>query len=177
MERRLKNRIKEVRQAKGFSQDRLAKAAGVSPGTLSRYELGLTKVHTMRLDTAVKIANALDTDITELFTVLPGEIKTVYMVLMTNVVQFEGKVKNKCKGFTRDYEKYSLPVVDTQFDDLDKALEELAKHKSFLTVPLFKRKGSYICEAREFFVEGVILDEYGDIDKPDGNRIYAEFED
>lgn len=55
-----KNRLKEARTKKGFSQSELAKMVGVHVTNISRYERGENKPTS---DVLAKLANALDTTV------------------------------------------------------------------------------------------------------------------
>jgi len=56
-------RIREVRKAKGWTQERLAEKAGVEPSNISHIERAATK---LSLPTLVSIANALEVSLDEL---------------------------------------------------------------------------------------------------------------
>ena len=58
------NRIKEIRDSKGFNQEQLAELIGIESRTLSRIETGKSFT---TIDTLEKIAKALDIEIQELF--------------------------------------------------------------------------------------------------------------
>ncbi len=58
-------RIKELRESKRMSQDELAKAADVSRTTISNLETDMERSASTK--TLMKIANALDTTIDQLF--------------------------------------------------------------------------------------------------------------
>ena len=58
-------RIKEVREAKGMTQENLAVQSGVSRGTIVALESGEAKTTTTK--TLVKISNALDTTVEDIF--------------------------------------------------------------------------------------------------------------
>ena len=58
-------RIKEVREAKGMTQESLATQSGVSRGTIVALESGEAKTTTTK--TLVKIANALGTTVEDIF--------------------------------------------------------------------------------------------------------------
>ena len=59
----LKN-LKKLRQKKGWSQEKLAREAGISYNTLIKIERGVIK--NPKIDTIIKIANALGVSIDEL---------------------------------------------------------------------------------------------------------------
>lgn len=54
--------LKELRKAKGMSQDDLAKASGVNKMQISRVERGDTEIKNMTLINALKISDALGVD-------------------------------------------------------------------------------------------------------------------
>lgn len=58
------DRIRELRRARGWSQERLAEALEVERRTVVRLERG---VHSLTLDRAVTIADALDVPLWRLF--------------------------------------------------------------------------------------------------------------
>lgn len=58
-------RIKQVREAKGITQEKLAELSGVSRGTIVALESGEAKITTTK--TLVKLANALNTTVEEIF--------------------------------------------------------------------------------------------------------------
>jgi transcriptional regulator with XRE-family HTH domain len=57
--------LRRVREEAGLSQEALARAADVSTGTIQALELGATSFP--RVDTARRIAEALDSTIDEIF--------------------------------------------------------------------------------------------------------------
>lgn len=59
----LTHKIKQIRKAKGYSQDDMADHLGISPGTYGKLERGETKLD---LDRLKAIADFLDTDLIEL---------------------------------------------------------------------------------------------------------------
>ncbi len=64
--------LQRVREEKGVSQAKLAKAAGIPVGTLRNLEQGR---RVPRLDTAIKLAEALGVSLDELTTEAPAEPK------------------------------------------------------------------------------------------------------
>lgn len=58
-------RIKEVREGKGITQEKLAELSGVSRGTIAALENGSEKITTTK--TLVKIAEALGTTVEKIF--------------------------------------------------------------------------------------------------------------
>ncbi len=58
-------RIKQVREAKGITQEKLAELSGVSRGTIVALESGEAKITTTK--TLVKLADALNTTVEEIF--------------------------------------------------------------------------------------------------------------
>jgi transcriptional regulator with XRE-family HTH domain len=54
------DRIRLLRQAKGWSQGQLAGAVGVTPGAISQWEIGLTK--NVKLETFLRLCEALGTN-------------------------------------------------------------------------------------------------------------------
>lgn len=59
----MKNRIKEVREAQGLSQTRLAELSGVHRVSIARYELGVNEPTAKNL---MKLAIAMNVSIDEL---------------------------------------------------------------------------------------------------------------
>lgn len=57
-------RIKEIRKAKGLSQDRLSESVGIDPKHLSRIEVGKSYPY---METLESIAKSLDVEIKDLF--------------------------------------------------------------------------------------------------------------
>ena len=57
------NRIKEIRNSKGWTQAKLAEKSGVEPSNISHIERAATK---LSLPTMVNIANALDVTLDEI---------------------------------------------------------------------------------------------------------------
>ncbi|MBR1863150.1 MAG: helix-turn-helix transcriptional regulator [Ruminococcus sp.] len=177
MERRLRNRLREVRLSRGLSQKELSERSGVSAGTLSRYEFGKAPLETMSVGMALSLAGALETTVTDLFTVGPGERRKVYMVFRTNVVMFPIGSREKEKGFTRDLQSEAYEHDFNFYDTLDEALAVLKDLRSWAVLPFgVSRERRDIAEAVEYYVEGVFLDPYGEPEGLDGVRTYAEFE-
>ena len=58
-------KIKDFREAKGMTQEELAKKSGVSRGTISALENGTERTTTTK--TLINIAKALDTTVDRLF--------------------------------------------------------------------------------------------------------------
>lgn len=58
------NKIKEIREAKGISQYRLAQLTGINRSTIKRYEENTIKK--ISLDNLIKICNALGIDVKEI---------------------------------------------------------------------------------------------------------------
>lgn len=174
--RKVKNMLHVKRLENGISQKELAEKAGCNAGTLSRYEYKKTDIGNMSLEMAVRLANALETTVTELFTIAPAEPRTVYRVCCSGVVQFAiSRVKVR-KGFTKKLEKYPEYVDDKMFDTLEEALEHLKNFNSWVTViNRYTEDKQRLVEAQEYYVEGEKLDEFGDLIESLGERYYAEF--
>lgn len=64
------DRLAELRTAAGLTQDQLADRAGLHRSEISNLE-GAKNAHAPRLDTAVKLAGALEKDLCELLKGLP----------------------------------------------------------------------------------------------------------
>ena len=60
----VKNRIKECREALGWSQEQLAQKSGVGRSTISEAESG---AHVPTLEAALRLAQALETTVNDLF--------------------------------------------------------------------------------------------------------------
>ena len=60
----MKNTLREHRKQQGYTLTQLASKVGVTPGFISHIERG---IRVPRLETAQKLANALDCTIDELF--------------------------------------------------------------------------------------------------------------
>lgn len=58
-------KIKEARESKGISQEKLAELSGVSRSTIIALESGQAKTTTTK--TLIKIANALDSTVKDIF--------------------------------------------------------------------------------------------------------------
>ena len=58
-------KIKEARESKGMTQEKLAEISGVSRGTIIALERGEAKITTTK--TLVKLAKALNTTVEEIF--------------------------------------------------------------------------------------------------------------
>lgn len=174
--RRVKNMLHKKRLENGISQKALAQEVGCSAGTLSRYEYEKADINSMSFETAVRLANALDTTVTELFTVAPTKPKTVYRVFNSGVVQFAmGRVR-VCRGFTKALEKYPEYADDIFFDTFEEAKAHLEKYRSWITViNRYTEDNRRLVEALEYYIEGELLDEYGDPIGTDGSREYAQF--
>jgi Predicted transcriptional regulators len=61
----MKNRLKEIREEQGFSQEELAEISGVSSSIISEIENDRSEV--TKTDTLVKLADALDSKVSEMF--------------------------------------------------------------------------------------------------------------
>lgn len=61
-------RLKSLREERGLDQDALAKASGVSKGSIARYEIGM---NIPRADSIVAIARVLDCSCDVLMGVVP----------------------------------------------------------------------------------------------------------
>lgn len=61
----MKNRLKQFREEKGWSQTKLSEESGVSRVTINSLENG--KVQVAKTDTLTKIADALDRTVSEVF--------------------------------------------------------------------------------------------------------------
>ena len=68
---RIGNRLKTLREQRGYTQEHLAKLIGVSKSTLSRYEKGKTSP---KMDVLEKMAMHLDTTITWLCSEFDSEL-------------------------------------------------------------------------------------------------------
>lgn len=64
LRRRLGLRIREVRRARGLTQEELAERVGISPRYLSRVEVGQQNPS---IQTVAQLATALDIELSELF--------------------------------------------------------------------------------------------------------------
>lgn len=53
-------KLKEIRQLRGFSQNTLAKALGVNPSNIMKYESGVNSLDGAKLISLLKICNTLD---------------------------------------------------------------------------------------------------------------------
>jgi len=88
----LAQRIKQARQAKGYSQSKLAELAGVSTNTIGKLEISYT---TVSLKTILKIANVLDVDINFLVSDRPPDDKQATDLFIESLLQdFTGKDKD-----------------------------------------------------------------------------------
>lgn len=58
--------LKRCREAKGWSQAELAKRAGISKRVLQNLEQGVRDVNKMAVDTALRLADALEVDIRDI---------------------------------------------------------------------------------------------------------------
>lgn len=56
-------RIKELRNQRGLTQEKLARRAGLSPGYLARLEIGM---HDPQMSTLLKLAKALGVKVAQL---------------------------------------------------------------------------------------------------------------
>lgn len=65
----LANRLREVREGRGLTQQRLAEAAGVSRKTINTVERGVFVPSTIL---ALKLAEVLDTPVEQLFWLVEG---------------------------------------------------------------------------------------------------------
>lgn len=61
-------RLKALREERGMDQEALAKASGVSKGSIARYEIGM---NVPRVDIAVALAGALGCSTDVLFGIVP----------------------------------------------------------------------------------------------------------
>lgn len=64
----LANNIKTIRKEKNIKQTKLAEAAGLTQGRIANYEANKIDISNMTLDVALRIAQALDSTIEEVFT-------------------------------------------------------------------------------------------------------------
>lgn len=53
-------KLKEIRQLQGFSQNTLARAVGVNPSNIMKYESGVNSLDGAKLISLLKICNTLD---------------------------------------------------------------------------------------------------------------------
>ena len=60
--------LQEIRLKRGLSQSQLAKKCGIPKQTLQRYEGGFANINGARLETLLKLCNALDCDLLEILT-------------------------------------------------------------------------------------------------------------
>ncbi|QUY45779.1 helix-turn-helix transcriptional regulator [Acaryochloris marina] len=65
-------KLKEVRENRGFSQNQLARATGMSPQNIQKIEQG--KAKGIQFDTLEKICDALNCGITELLVRIKPEV-------------------------------------------------------------------------------------------------------
>lgn len=63
----LDSKIREIRKAKGIKQSELAQAVGTSQGRIAEYESGKINIAGIKLESALKIAQALGCSIDEVF--------------------------------------------------------------------------------------------------------------
>lgn len=61
----MQNKVKEIREKRGMSQDELSRKSGVSRATISNIECG--KSNAAKVDTLIKIADALGKKIGDIF--------------------------------------------------------------------------------------------------------------
>lgn len=72
------NNMRTIRKLKGVKQTELAEKIGTSQGRIAEYETGKINVANVTLETALKIAQALDTTIDDLFVDKTEEIESEY---------------------------------------------------------------------------------------------------
>lgn len=91
-------RVKELRKARGLSQEQLAEVIGIVPAHVSRIEVGRSYTTLDRLE---RIANALDVPIKELFEFMHLENDTVR----------NGDIGEMVKELDEDYKKIIYKIV------------------------------------------------------------------
>ena len=64
-------KLKEIRQLRGFSQNTLAKALGVNPSNIMKYESGVNSLDGAKLISLLKICNTLDCRLEDLLRSTP----------------------------------------------------------------------------------------------------------
>lgn len=64
----ISNNLKEIRKAKKLTQGQLAAMVGCSQGRIGDYEIGRCTIENITLGVVLKISNALDCTIEEIFT-------------------------------------------------------------------------------------------------------------
>lgn len=64
----LSNNLREIRKSKQLTQGQLAEMVGCSQGRIGDYEKGRCTIENITLGVALKISNALDCTIEDLFT-------------------------------------------------------------------------------------------------------------
>ena len=64
----LSNNLREIRKSKQLTQGQLAEMVGCSQGIIGDYENGRCTIENITLGVALKISNALDCTIEDLFT-------------------------------------------------------------------------------------------------------------
>lgn len=74
----ISNNIRAVRKAKGIKQSELAQAAGTQQSRIAEYETERIDIRNMTLETAFKIAQALDSSLDEVFTKTNENIELEY---------------------------------------------------------------------------------------------------
>lgn len=65
---KINNNIRDIRKAKNIKQSELAAAIGVSQSRIAEYETGKISINNITLETAFKVAKALESTLTDVFT-------------------------------------------------------------------------------------------------------------
>ena len=107
MEKMIGKRIQEIRKKKGFTQEELSEIIDITPHFLSSLERG---IYNIKLETLVKILNALDVSADEVFCDVVNKSSAVK----------SNRLSLMLESLSIDEQKKILAVVDTMINNAKK---------------------------------------------------------
>lgn len=155
------NNIRDIRKAKNIKQSELAAAIGVSQSRIAEYETGKISINNITLETAVKIAQALDATIADVFT---KEIETVESDYKFGIFEASCELRHfdRAWDFMENDQEIDAPLEI--FKTEQEARKALEKYSSELT-KYRSNGGYYFYSGKVYFVSDLIVyDEDSDDD-------------
>lgn len=155
------NNIREIRKAKGIKQTELAAAIGTTQGRVAEYETGKLKPENITIGVALKIAQALDSTIEDLFvkTIETTESKFKFGIFEASC---ELRTFERAWDFMENDTEIDAPLEI--FETEAEAVEALRKYRSDVT--RFRSNGGYyLYTGKVYFVaELIVYDEVAEDD-------------